>query len=128
MGVQRLGLVVGVVVSTDAGPVDELDAAGWPRGSALEKLLRQPSGRYWTTWLTWHPGAVLSMNAALLKLGIQQRSRHGSSAYQCGQTKVRQLTPIFSKSSSSSDGRAATNVGPAGMPTHFAIPDRMETS
>jgi len=36
--------------------------------------------------------------------------------------------PIFSRSSSSSDGRAPSKVGAAGKPTYFATPAITETS
>lgn len=68
-------VAVAVVVGTDAVPVaGGLGAEGWPRASAPERPLRRQYGRCWMTWLTWHPGVVLSMNVAELKPGFQQRS------------------------------------------------------
>lgn len=46
VGVQRLGLVVDFVVRTDVETVvDGSDAAGWPKGSAQGRLLRQQCGK-----------------------------------------------------------------------------------
>lgn len=70
--------MVDVVVRTDAEPVaDELDAAGWPKGSAPEKLLQRRYGRCWMTWMTWHPEEVLLLSVVTPKLEIRQRSERG---------------------------------------------------
>lgn len=55
-------------------------------------------------------------------------SIHVSNGHNVQGKEIGQLTPIFSRSSSNSDGRAPNNVGAAGNPTYFATPAMTETS
>lgn len=122
-------LVVGGFEDTDVAPVvDGSDAVGLPREFVPERLPLRQFERRWTTWLTWPPAAVLMTHVAVPKLEFQQRSRLNSVSMLIKVNVMIRLTPIFSISSSNSDGRAPSSVGAAGKPTYLATPARTDTS
>lgn len=107
-------LAVGVLVD------DEGHMADWPMGFAPGTLLQRRCGT---------PHCARSHGQIPEKADYPTRSAVFLSARPTGVNFWHnKLTPIFSKSSSISDGRAADNDGAAGNPTYLATPDMTETS
>lgn len=125
-----------VVAGAGAGA---LDAADWPMAFALRKLLLQQCGMHSTTWPT-SPRASRLPNAVGQHFSSCQRSgsqvsfsflslfSFSFSLRQESHKVMYVLTPIFSMSSSISEGRADANAGAAGKPTYLATPAMTETS
>lgn len=132
--VRKLGSAAVFAAASAVAGAGALDAADWPMAFVLRKLLLQRCGIHSTTWPTW-PRASRLPNAVGQRLSFQRSGSQvsflffsSSSSGIAGGGRGYILTPIFSMSSSISEGRADANAGAAGKPTYLATPAMTETS